>query len=850
MAQKKTADLRPIQVFLDTSRFIELEDNPPRGGQKDFFKDDDAGFGRHKARIEEKVKNVAAALRRRKQEGGFIKVRQRQDALAKSHRPLGSLFTGPHQFALVGAEDAGELLIQATPGALDRLQQSIHDRAEATPKLMPNKITGELEPRVSAYRSEVGGIEDIQLYDATDKIDFSAAEAVRWMREPDVIGGYIVELFRPNRLIARQAVDVLIREFRDALARFKGGLLVRPMLPSVPTAHYGDPHLVLSVQLLSDSSRLIELPFLQDGRVSEMSEMGLPQALRSVEGDLTVQRHEELLALLVEQTLVRRVELPPALETSPASAGANLGAFDLPGPVAGVDYPTVGIIDGGTATGHQLDAWRVGDAGVVLPADRDEDHGTFIAGLVCGAYALNPALAEVLESAGCKFFDLDLFPRRDLRGTYYHDLEDLFDTLDEKVKVAKRDFRVRVFNLSFAIGRRASRLAYSVTADRLDRIARANDVIFVVAAGNLRAASRLPWPKKAEDAIAALAAFGGSDEITAPGDHLLGYTIGAVNPPGVSGHEPYLPTTYTLRGPGVGGAPKPELVAPGGAETRETGLVSLTTTGEAVHRCGTSFASPQPAATLATLDQRLNRQATRETLLALPVHRATRPESLNAKRLRGIATQFVGFGIAPSADKLLCDDPHSVTLVFSERLLAKQRLEFQFSWPKSLVSEDGACRGRADITLAFTPPIDAGHRSEAIRVQLDALLHQEKLDEKTGELVWESRLDPDGKSAVKPASASEANLLKAGLKWAPIKRYECSMPKGRGNTSNWKLSLEGLARAGAGFPTDGVAFTIVMTLSDLGGEKAIREELRQDIQSKGLMLADITVAHRVRTRQN
>jgi hypothetical protein len=75
------------------------------------------------------------------------------------------------------------------------------------------------------------------------------------------------------------------------------------------------------------------------------------------------------------------------------------------------------------------------------------------------------------------------------------------------------------------------------------------------------------------------------------------------------------------------------------------------------------------------LDQRLERQSSRETLLALPVHRARRPEALNKRPLRHVSREFVGFGMAPVSDIILNDEPHSVTLVFSDRLLAKQRLE-------------------------------------------------------------------------------------------------------------------------------------------------------------------------------
>jgi len=496
-------DLRPIQVFLDTRRFIELpEPQPFRGGSKDFFHDNNNGFAEHKTRLKTRVEGVADVLRRGEQPTGFIKVRQREDALAKSHRPLGSLFTTSNRFALVGAERVGELLFQATPAALDRLADIIESKAELIPRLVENPKTGKIESRVSPYRSELGGIDDIRLYSATDKLTFSADHAVDWMRQPNVIGGYIVELFRPDRSVSPAEVDQMVTQFREGLERLRGGLLVRPFLPSTLTTQYGEPSLALSVQLTDDNHRLIDLPFLADGRSAVMAEASLPLAMRGVRGDLNLSRHGELLAFFANQSLVRSVELPPVLETTPISIGANLGPLTIAEPVIGVDYPTVAIIDGGVSF-DTLEKWKVGDAGLVPESDRDDWHGTFIAGLVSAGSFLNPTLSNDLESVGCKFYDLDFFPRQELRSTYYSDLEELFDILDEKVKVAKRDHGVRIFNLSFSIGQRSSRLAYSLAADRLDRIARSNDVIFVVAAGNLTT-FRPPWPKKAEDAAVML----------------------------------------------------------------------------------------------------------------------------------------------------------------------------------------------------------------------------------------------------------------------------------------------------------------------------------------------------------
>ena len=846
----QSKDLRPIQVFLDAKRFIEVpEPQPFAGGSKDFYKGNNKGFVEHKTRLKSRVNAVASSLRRTKQPGGFIRVRQREEALAKSHRPMGSLFTPSNRFALVGAEKVGELVFQVTPQALEDLANIIETKAEETPRIVVNRTTGEKEPRVSGYRSEVGGIEDIRLYEATDKVSFSAEEAVRWMHQENVIGGYIVELFRPDRGISPREVDEMVGHFRESLVRLRGGLLVRPFLPSTQTTQFGEPSLAITIQLTGDGRRLIELPFTGDGRSMVMDEASLPAGMRGVRADLSVARHGELLALLAEQSLVRSVELPPMLETTPASGGANLGKFSVSAPAAGVDYPTLAIIDGGVSL-TALDKWKVADAGLVPIGDRDEAHGTFIAGLVSAGRALNPGLSSAMEPGGCKFYDLDLFPRRELRSTYYSDLEELFDVLDEKVKVAKRDHGVRVFNLSFSIGQRSSRLAYSLAADRLDRIARANDVIFVVAAGNLGNSSRPPWPEKAEDAAVMLAGFGSDNQqLTAPAEHLLGITVGAVNPLGVTGHVPHMPTTYTRRGPGVGGARKPELAHYGGVDsTYQTGLISLNPAGDAVHNCGTSFAAPLTAATVATLDHRLARQAARETLLALPIHRARRPEALNRPALRHVSREFVGFGMAPAADAMLNDDPHSVTLVFNERLLAKQRLEFPFTWPPSLVNGDGSCRGRVEVTLSYTPPIDPDHREEAMRVQLEAHLHQERLDEETGEVEWEGRLNHDAGDVPEGMNKSESYLIKTGLKWSPAKRYHVTMPEGRGSSSNWRLSLESLVRAGVAFPREGVPFSLILTISDLKRTAPVREEVRLGLQNRGLVLADITVAHRLRPR--
>lgn len=176
---KEIQELRPVQVFLDTKKFIDRADpkSPPMGN-KDFFKDDDRGFARHKQKIRTRVQDVSRALKNNKQPAGFIHVQMRDDALGKSYRPLSSLFTEGNGFALVGAGRIGEMMFQVTPGALDKLDGIIEAKAEITPRLAPNNKTGEMERRISRYRSEVGAIGDLKLHDTADRVSFSAKEAI------------------------------------------------------------------------------------------------------------------------------------------------------------------------------------------------------------------------------------------------------------------------------------------------------------------------------------------------------------------------------------------------------------------------------------------------------------------------------------------------------------------------------------------------------------------------------------------------------------------------------------------------------------------------------------------------
>ena len=839
---------RPIQVFLNTGQFISARKSRQHGGNRDFFGGDNLGFSHHKSAMRQRIQGVCSTLRRDGHAAGFVIVQMRDEALAKSYRPLNALFSRANSFHLAGGGEVGEIFFQCTPSALERLDHRIEVRAEVVPRLVKNDKTGKLDARPSTCRSELGGIEDIRLPTSADRIAFSAREAADWLSRPDTLGAYLVELFRPNLTVEAPAIDSMIKSFRQRLAHL-GGIIVLPLFPGENRRSSQD-HMAISIQLTRDIDRsFISLPL--DER--SLAQQVLPRdALRSATQNIPIERHQHFLEQMAAEPMVRRISLPPSLEIAPLDQFRTERKTALPPPPR-QGSPVVGIIDGGIADIAPLAPWRAGGTNSINQADLDLSHGTFIAGLIAGARSLNPHIVTRLEPMGCRYFDIPLMPRQDLFSIYYDVPSDFFHQLEEEVIRAKSDAGIRIFNLSLGAPDMRQGLGYSVFARALDNLATEHDIVFVVSVGNLRDTDTRPlWPTDGSEAVRLLTRASTADElITAPAEQLLGLSVGALNPPGVPGHNADLPTTYTRRGPGVGGARKPDLSHYGGAWPsggNRTGLFSFASDSTVVANKGTSFAAPLVASTVAAVDHQLNGTVPRETLIALLVHRAQPSQAMRHAALQHVAPEFVGFGTAPPSDACLTDKPHSITLVFSDSLSSRHELQFVFTWPSSLVTSAGKCRGNIDLTLAFTPPIDTRFDAECLRVQLEAHLYQIETDPNTGEDNLQPRLKQHGSRLPAGLDYRKAYLLKNGLKWTPVKRYHLAMPQGRGRSSNWCLALRSSTRAGDVFPAAGVPFTIVMTISDLDQSARIYDEVRNEIRRRGLELADITVAHRVRPR--
>src|SRR4029077_877074 len=95
---------------------------------------------------------------------------------------------------------------------------------------------------------------------------------------------------------------------------------------------------------------------------------------------------------------------------------------------------------------------------------------------------------------------------------------------------------------------------------------------------------------------------------------------------------------------------------------------------------------------------------------------------------------------------------------------------------------------------------------------------------------------------------TEAELIRHGLKWWPLKRYEKEFKTGVGSTSNWRLIVQSVLRAGETFPTQGVPFTAILTISDVREKEPIFNQMKAYLLSTKVQIADIRTAAQVRAR--
>lgn len=821
----------PVQVVLQTDNFIVANARPAGGGNKDFYEGDDLAFVKHRNYLLTQLETVRSIQNRNPYSSiSYAKVILKPSALAKSHRPTRSLFND-RTSRVVGGGDLGEIFVEIRKNSIQELIKKLENVETKTNWF---NLNDKKTPKPSRLRSEIGGISNIRPYSASDKRKFSIEEGVNWFLNSRAGGSYLVELFEP--IPTRQNWDNLdIDKLRMLESFFEGIISLNINVTLSNVSESNNLANIIAVSLLEGIS---------NGTVGRLQHVTkFKRRDKNLKISFDKETHMKLIGFLEVHPLVKKITLPSFIkgnEMSTRTSNSNLASL----PIVEKDamYPTIGIIDGGVAP--ILDDWVIDRLNVIVETDKNLSHGTFIAGQLISSSSINGK--EVFdESDGCWIVDLDVYPEESKYQEYYYGSLDFFDELRSSIPEMKSRTGVRIFNLSLNTSTQASTDLYSPEARILDEIAEENDIIFVISAGNTDGNdTRREWPKDRTEAIQILASTR-NDTIRTPSESCKNICVSALNPPNLDGIIPFALSNYSCRGPSLRVGVKPDIAHVGGSGTwtsnKGHGLMSIDVDGKLIDQCGTSFAAPHVAKTLAMIDLSIDGNVSRETLQALLYHHAMLPDVLSGKEYTSLAKHLVGFGKPKSAYDTLNGENSSITLVFANRVRSNQKMSFDFAWPSVLV-RDRKCFGYAKLTVVASVPFNHNYGAEFIRVNLEGFLRQ---DDGNGHYL--GRLKPIHKPNNLPDTLLEKSRISHSNKWSQIKKYDRNF-RGVGNSTNWRLELETTTRDRESVPSHGIPFSAILTITDTSDTKNVFDSMKQSLLSRNIDIHDIRTASKVMPR--
>lgn len=509
-------------------------------------------------------------------------------------------------------------------------------------------------------------------------------------------------------------------------------------------------------------------------------------------------------------------------------------AKHFPQPDPGRQYPLVGLIDTGTDPNNPLlQAWVTSrDEEDVPRADQDNNHGSFVAGLIINARNLNHGDTRFPVSQS-RIVDVVGMPKP---GTTVTE-SDLLQTIRRAVRKYPD---VRVWNLSVSRKDTICRDdGFSDFGIELDAIQRKYDVTFVICAGNYECQPLRGWPPEN---------LGEKDRLHPPGDTALGITVGSM------AHVDHAntrvrreePSPFSRRGPGAAFLPKPEVCHYGGnctddLDCRQVGVLSLDGAGHVAEAIGTSFSTPLVSTLLANIRAGVIDPISRNLAKALLIQSAAlRSEPVDARHLR-----YKGFGVPGDVDDILTCAPWQATLVLQPDLDPRRRVfaREDFPIPDCFRLPDDRVEGEFVLTLVYDPPLDASAGAEYCQVNVDVSLGTYDKG-KSGKAVHKGLipLDPDPSELTK---LYERNLVMYGFKWSPVKVYRRRLMGVSGN--RWRIKMQLLHRAGtAEVRPQNVA--LVATLFDPEHAKPVYNDVVTAMARFNWIAEDLRVDERIRAR--
>lgn len=430
-------------------------------------------------------------------------------------------------------------------------------------------------------------------------------------------------------------------------------------------------------------------------------------------------------SLLLHHRDVRTVDLPPRYLMEMQILQTDIQTLTPPVSPS-EEAPRVAILDSGIVANHPLIGPAVGGTHSFInghDANDTHGHGTQVAGI-----ALYGDVAEaVTNNAFIPTFWI--CSGRILDGDAQADTGFIENQIIDAVRYLHEEYRCRVFNLSIGDSNKPYLGGHIRSfSQTLDILSRELDVLFVVSTGN--ASSELPdglsWRTD-------YPAYLSRDEwaIIDPAPALNALTVGSLarydqnhrmlryptDPAEVPIARHGQPSPFTRRGPSVGNAIKPELVAFGGnwaLNTRGNHISSqhlgevttnrtFTTDGLFKDACGTSFATPHVTYLAAQILCEVP-EASQCLLRALLVGHARLPDGSDELfPEKGKLRNVLGYGVVDQA-ALSRSITNEVTMITEGTLSDKRHHFYEVPIPEDFLSQGKRDR-ELTVSLAYTAPV-------------------------------------------------------------------------------------------------------------------------------------------------
>jgi serine protease AprX len=512
----------------------------------------------------------------------------------------------------------------------------------------------------------------------------------------------------------------------------------------------------------------------------------------------------------------------------------NLTPEAFPGPESNTRYGLVGMIDSGTDPNNsQLQAWVESRVDWVPRAVQNNDHGSFVAGLLVHSRNLNHNDPR-FPGESSRIVDVVALDRDGQISEF-----DLITVIDR----ALTEFpQVKVWNLSLSlVDVRCTDRRFSWLGVALDYRSKKHGVLFVVAAGNYETLPLRTWPVDRD--------LGEDDRICPPADGVRTLTVGSLAHldnarARVRSGEP---SPFSRRGPGPAYLIKPELSHYGGncdekGGYAQVGVISIDEKGRICENIGTSFATPLVATIAANIHDELavDPQAVSPLLVkALLVHSAfLREVPSDADRLK-----YMGLGPPGDASEIISCRQSAATIIL--QIPVRPNPQFvKYPCPLSVaLEEEGVLRGEVFMTVIHDTPLDPDFGIEYCRSNVTASLGTLGVDPESGDEAYTRQVDPVPKALTE---GYESELVKHGFKWSPLKLYYRKLVR-MAASKEWRLLLERLDRAEKADSKE-QDVVVIITVRDPEGRTPVYDRIVQSMSRLGWTTQDLRIRSRARIK--